>query len=476
MSNVRGRLIIQFLLVSAIGVALVWLGAMWATGDTFHGYVQDQYALRTASLVPVLSQFYELTGGWEGVGLILRMPSITFNPGWADRWGVQSEGQDYERIILLDARGYLVYDSAAGILPLNAEALQHAAAITVRGNRVGYVLVTALSASGDLGFLEQAFLSRVRRASLATGAVSMAVALFLAVRLSKGISSPLEALRDASSKVAQGDFGHQVADVPGAPMDMRELVRSFNYMSRELKAQEQNKREFLSDVAHEVRTPLTIIKGNLEAISLGISEPDEDTINAMSNEVTRLEGLLANLDQLDMVQASPALKTVPVLPSELVSRAAASVQGLSSGKGIAVEQRVEEGLPPVQADLDAVSQVFSNLLSNAFRYTPSGGTITIRAYKGYGSDHDKETEPFVTFEVTDTGEGIAPEDLPRVFERFFRGDKSRARATGGSGLGLAIAKKVVERHGGRIWAESVLGQGSSFFFTLPVSSPTSTSL
>lgn len=466
MTSVRGRLIVQFILVCAIGVVLVWLGAMWATGDTFHGYVQNQYALRTASLVPVLSQFYELTGGWDGVGLILRLPSLSSYPGWMRRWGVEREGQDYERVILLDARGYLVHDTAAGILPLNAEALDHAASITVRGTRVGYVLVTALSASGDLGFLEKAFLSRVRGVLFAAGGASMVVALFFAIRLSKGISSPIEALRDASSKVAQGDFGHQVADVPGAPMDVRELLRSFNYMSEELKSQEQNKREFLSDVAHEVRTPLTIIKGNLEAISLGVSEPDAETLDSMSNEVTRLEGLLSNLDQLDTIGVLPDLTTAAVPPAELVRKAISSAQGAASGKGISLEQSVQEGLPEVQADQDSVSQVFSNLLSNAFRYTPPGGEVVIKAFK--------DSDRFVTFQVTDTGTGISPQDLPRVFERFYRGDKSRTRATGGSGLGLAIAKRAVERQGGTIWAESVLGNGSTFSFTLPVSSPSST--
>ncbi len=294
----------------------------------------------------------------------------------------------------------------------------------------------------------------------------MVVALFFAIRLSKGISSPIEALRDASSKVAQGDFGHQVADVPGAPMDVRELLRSFNYMSEELKSQEQNKREFLSDVAHEVRTPLTIIKGNLEAISLGVSEPDAETLDSMSNEVTRLEGLLSNLDQLDTIGVLPDLTTAAVPPAELVRKAISSAQGAASGKGISLEQSVQEGLPEVQADQDSVSQVFSNLLSNAFRYTPPGGEVTIKAFK--------DSDRFVTFQVTDTGTGISPQDLPRVFERFYRGDKSRTRATGGSGLGLAIAKRAVERQGGTIWAESVLGNGSTFSFTLPVSSPSST--
>ncbi len=459
MTGVRGRLILQSVLVCVIGVALVWIGAMWATRDTFHGYVQDQYALRTASLVPVLSRFYELTGGWDGVGLILRLPSAVQVPGWARRWGYDTDSYDFERIILVDARGYVVYDTAGGRLPVDADILEYAEAITVRGTRVGYVVVTALSDTGDLGFLEEAFLSRVRRALFVAGGASVAVALFLAVRLSRGISRPIEALRDASSKVAQGDFGHQVKEVQGAPTDVKELLKSFNYMSGELKSQEQGKRGFLSDVAHEVRTPLTIIKGNLEAISLGAIEPDEETIAAMSDEVTRLEGLLSNLDQLDTFGVLPELTTTSVSPAELVQRALSSVQGIASRKGINLEGSVEDGLPKVHADPDAVRQIFSNLLSNALRYTSTGGAITVKAYE--------DSAHYVVFQVTDTGTGISSEDLPRVFERFYRGDKSRSRSTGGSGLGLAIAKSAVERQGGSIWVESVSGEGTSVFFKLP---------
>ncbi len=456
MNKVRPRLILEYILVCAFGVSLVWMGAVWATGATFRGYVRGQHVRRTAALVPVLERYYELTGGWDGVGVLLRMPTSGMGQG-KGRYGLSDNDQGSERIVLFDSQERLVFDSAAGFIPLERDALTQAASIYVNGFVVGSVLVTDLSSYGAMGTLENDFLSRVRLALLGAGAVSILVAWGLATRLSKGISDPIENLRLASSRVAHGEYGHEVQDSPGAPSDIKELLSSFNHMSRELEKQEETKRDFLRDVAHEVRTPLTIIKGNLEAISLGVANPDAETLGVMTDEVTRLEGLLGGLDQLDTVRVLPEVKLSPVSPLELVQKAIASVQAVASSRNIELTQEVQEGLPVVLADTGEVRQVYSNLLSNAFRYTPDDGRISLTA---------KKSTDGVEFTVEDTGPGITAEDLPKVFDRFFRGDRSRARATGGSGLGLAIAKRAIERQGGRIWVCSPSGEGASFHFTL----------
>jgi two-component system sensor histidine kinase BaeS len=218
----------------------------------------------------------------------------------------------------------------------------------------------------------------------------------------------------------------------------------------------------VADVAHELRTPLSNIRGYLEAIRDGIKKPDADTIRSLEEEATLLSRLVDDLQELSLAESGELrlnCQTEDIV--ELIKQAIAMKQTQAAARGVLVSADVPGKLPLVSIDSLRIGQVLRNLLDNALAHTAKGGTITVTARQ--------EGNRRVEVAVTDTGEGIPPEDLPHIFERFYRVDKSRTRATGGSGLGLTIAKRLVEAHGGNIEAQSELGKGSRFSFTVPVS-------
>ncbi|MCX7791931.1 MAG: HAMP domain-containing histidine kinase [Chloroflexaceae bacterium] len=211
-------------------------------------------------------------------------------------------------------------------------------------------------------------------------------------------------------------------------------------------------------MAHELRTPLSIIKGRLEGIQDGVYRAEAEQIDGLLDKVALLERLIEDLRLLALADAGQlALHVEPVNPLQLLEDARASFAHQAEERNIAM--RVEaEAVPELTVDPQRIAQVLGNLVNNALRHTPAGGMVTLAVRAGPSE---------ALFEVRDTGSGIAPEDLPRIFDRFYRADPSRARVSGGAGLGLAIARRLVEAHGGRIWAESTPGQGATVRFTLP---------
>jgi signal transduction histidine kinase len=291
------------------------------------------------------------------------------------------------------------------------------------------------------------------------GLIAVAVALILTFILSRRILSPVKALTEASKKLGKGDFSQRVTvDDKG---EVGELAESFNAMASDLERNEQLRRNMVADVAHELRTPLSNLNGYLEAIRDGVIKPDAETIRSLSEEGTTLSGLVNDLQELSLADAGELkLNYQSVDIAKLVKEAVTAAKTRAKAKNIKLSTGLPGNLPRINIDSQRIRQVLNNLLANAIEHTINKGTITITA-------HRKANE--ITISVIDTGEGISAEDLPNIFERFYRVDKSRARSTGGSGLGLTIAKRLVEAHGGRIWAESEPGKGSIFSFTLPVS-------
>jgi signal transduction histidine kinase len=266
----------------------------------------------------------------------------------------------------------------------------------------------------------------------------------------------VEALSRAARGLARGDFSQRV-DVRSRD-EVGELARTFNTMAEELKRADEMRRNLVADVAHELRTPLTNIRGYIEAIRDGLVKPDAATLNSIYEEVLLLSRLIEDLQLLALAEAGQLplhLQTCDL--SEVVRKAAAAVQPQAEAKGLSLTVAVP-GRLPVRADPERTGQVLRNLLTNAVNYTPRGGRITVAV-----EEAGEEAE----VRVVDTGVGIPPEELPYIFERFYRVDKSRSRATGGTGLGLTIARRLVEAQGGRMRAESQVGRGSTFIFTLP---------
>jgi two-component system sensor histidine kinase BaeS len=288
------------------------------------------------------------------------------------------------------------------------------------------------------------------------------LALGLAVRAFRRIATPLAEVMSAADAVANGDLSVRVP-VHG-PGDFQRLAVSFNRMTAELARADQQRRNLTADVAHELRNPLHIIQGNLEGIIDGVYEPTPEHVNATLEETRALARLVDDLNTLSLAEAGQLpMKWEPVDVPALLADVSTSFSGPADAAGIVLTAVSTPGLT-LTADIGRLDQVLGNLVANALRHTPRGGTITLRA-----EPVNPAGEPdAVRIVVSDTGEGIPAEDLPYVFDRFWRGDRSRARAGGaGSGLGLAIARQLIHAHDGRIGVDSAVGRGTTFTIELP---------
>jgi signal transduction histidine kinase len=273
-------------------------------------------------------------------------------------------------------------------------------------------------------------------------------AVVVSIFTARRIVGPLQAMTKASQRIAAGDY-HQRVQVPGQD-ELGALAWAFNRMAETLERTEQRRMELIGDVAHELRTPLSSIKGIMEGLVDGVLTAEPATFLLVQREVARLQRLVHDLEELSRA----------VAPADLVRAAADRLWPQFEGKSVILHVDLPADLPQIEADPGRIIQVLLNLLGNALQYTPSNGQVTVRAWRDGGE---------VIIIVQDTGIGISAEHLPHIFERFYRVDKSRSRPGGGSGIGLTIAKHLVEAHGGRIWATSPgHGQGSTVSFTLPI--------
>jgi signal transduction histidine kinase len=302
------------------------------------------------------------------------------------------------------------------------------------------------------------YLNSVNQQLLFAAGAAGVVALLLTWLLSRRILGPVEALTVAAGKMERGDLSQKVEVDTGD--EIGKLAHAFNAMSDSLARQETLRRNMASDIAHELRTPLSNIRGYLEAAQDGMVEPDAKLIASLHEESLLLSRLIEDLQELQLAEAGQlSMEPVSVDVGDLIDNAAHALKPAADARGVSILVEAEPDLPPVQADRERIGQVLRNLMDNAITHTPEGGEITVSA---------RASADEIEVSVRDTGEGIPPEHLQNVFERFYRVDSSRARSTGGAGLGLAIVKQIVVLHGGRVWADSEVGVGSTFYFTLPL--------
>lgn len=304
--------------------------------------------------------------------------------------------------------------------------------------------------------MQTVFMNSVTRSLWLAVGVAGVAAVLLTSLLSRGIVSPIEALTRAATRMEKGDLSQRV--LIGGRDEIGQLAHAFNAMAGGLAQLEQGRRQMVTDIAHELRTPLSNIRGYLEAVQDRVASPTPAIIALLHEEAMVLTHLVNDLQDLALAEAHQlqlVCESTPLRP--LVERVVQSIRGFGDAvTPIRVELAPE--LPPVAVDPERISQVVRNLVTNALRYTPAHGEIAVGG---------RAVENGVELSVQDTGSGIAPEHLPHLFDRFYRADPARARATGGAGLGLAIVKQLVELHGGRIGVESEVGKGTRFTLWLP---------
>ncbi len=285
-----------------------------------------------------------------------------------------------------------------------------------------------------------------------------AIAVAIVARGVRRLAAPVGDLIEAAGRVEAGDYTARVPE--RGPREVRALARAFNSMIARLEANEAQRRRLLADVTHELRTPLAVVQGNLEALVDGVRPTDHAHLAAILDETRVLSRLVDDLRTLSLTESGVlTLRREPTDLTVLVTDVASSFQSQAEAAGVGMTVDVDDEVPLVEIDPVRTREVISNLVANALRYTPRGGTIRIRGEVSRSGDG-------VTVTVSDTGTGIAPDALPLIFERFYKSPDSR-----GTGLGLAVAKNLVAAHGGQIEAESAEGRGTTIRFTLPLGTP-----
>ncbi|WP_298402763.1 ATP-binding protein [uncultured Chloroflexus sp.] len=432
-----------FALVIVLGisgmVASFWIVTRWNEPEQIRWMEAD---IAARDLAMQLAAYYQRTGSWHKVEQ--RLGPLPQGFGGIDG-----------AVSLLDTNGRVVAGQRRPLIVRGNEAVRRIPIVANR-QQVGTLVISVLDT-------DEAFpVGQLNRRPLLWGVFGagtglMIVLLAIAAIFSRRISAPLRQISAAAHAIADGDHSSRVK--PANVRELAELAESFNRMAAALQQADQQRRQLTADIAHELRTPLSIIKGQLEGIQDGVYEADAGQIEALLAEVALLERLINDLHLLALADAGQLpLYRETVAPTMLVNEAVRSFAQSAAERAIQLSAGSADGLPDIEVDPQRIAQVLGNLISNALRHTPAGGVVRVTV----AADPDG-----IVFSVTDTGPGINPADLPHIFDRFYRADRARTRSSGGAGLGLAIARRLVEAHGGQIWAESELGRGTTVRFRLP---------
>lgn len=465
MNRLWVRLSIAFAFLALVEVVSAGLlaGRQVATGFrrfVAHTVVQQPMLGRPVpgGLMTALADYYQRNGGWSGVEDYLRKLQA---PGERQRDDLRGPG--LPDLCLADGSGRVIYDASGRCSVgsvLNERRRLAGLRVLVDGRVVGFV-VPEFAGPRALPGPAQDFLRAVNRALLQAGLLAAGLGVILGIVIARSMSGPLSRLAAAARSISRGEL-HQRVSVEGAH-EVAELARAFNEMAAELERAEQLRQNMVADVAHELRTPLSVIRGNLRAILDDVYPLDKAEVAAVYDETLMLARLVDDLRDLANAEAGQIrLERVPIDVAATIEAAVGAFVERANQDGVELVIDAEADLPPACGDAARVIQIIRNLVDNALRHTPAGGRVLITAQREPRDAH------FVRICVRDTGSGIAPEQLAHVFDRFWRADTSRCRERGGSGLGLAVAKQLVELQGGRIWAESTEGLGSCFSFSLPV--------
>ncbi|MEJ2556887.1 MAG: HAMP domain-containing sensor histidine kinase [Anaerolineae bacterium] len=446
MRSLALKLTLAFLLVGLIGAMLMAFFVWRNTERRFDQFVVDR---DRASFVTLLVQHYRANGNWNGVEEV-------FENG---RFQAPEPYNHHAALVLVDVNGTVVFsqgDNQAINQSLERDR-GRGVPIIVDGNLVGWLRSVPLSQSPRPDSPEARFLADTTRAILYSAIGATVIALLLGILLARTLTRPIRELTLVTRVLAKGDLGQQVS--VRTRDELGQLAASFNQMSAELARASELRRQMTADIAHELRTPLSLILGYTESLSDGKLPATQETFDIMHDEAQHLSRVIDDLRTLSLADAGELpLARRPVDPRTLLERAMSAHSPEAQQRDIAIQVETPSDLPQVEVDPGRMAQVLENLVNNALRYTPEGGRIVLSVEANAGT---------IKLRVQDNGVGIAAEDLPYIFDRFYRSEKSRPRQGTESGLGLAIAKSIVEAHGGSLWVESALGEGTTFTIALP---------
>jgi two-component system sensor histidine kinase BaeS len=441
---------VKFLLL-LFAVSLIALSAALLLRELmvrdFRGYLEGEMEDRVYWVTASLESNYQNFSGWS-------WQSLVEDTVWALMLGFD--------IKLYDTKGALVVDTQSAIDSLSPLVKKRVLAISESrtGRESGQYVPYALFLGGnEIGLLrvnflrpkkESIFIQRSNRLLLISLLALGGIAILFSIIFSKRLTNPIEGLTEAAVAIGDGDLKRRV--VIAGHDEITKLSDAFNRMAQSLEIQESLRKKLTSNVAHELRTPISAIRGELEGMIDGFIPTDREHLQSLYAEIGRLRNILEGIEELSQAEASGlTLRKREIELGPFLNNIVDRFRNVFQDKGVSIDLACEGGLR-VNADPDRLSQVVINLLSNALKATEKGGKVWVKAAKGEGG---------TVLEVRDNGTGIKSEDLPYIFERFYRG------AGGGLGLGLTIVRELVEAHGGRVSAASEYGRGTTFTVLIP---------
>ena len=435
----RTKLIVSFAVVIVLATVLGYFLIDSAVDRAFSDFSIRTFRYRDVVLLRFLTDFYERTGSWDGLGRLFEL------------------APEPPQIVLADADGVIVVAPHAQFIGqrLPARDLNQGLEVRLNDETIGTIVPPSIVLWKNP--LEERFLDTVRRSLWTAGLIVTAIGVLLAFGLLRQLTEPLNQLAVASQQIARGKLSKRVS--VKRKDELGHLADSFNEMASSLEKAEKAKRQMIADVSHELRTPLTVLRTALEGLRDGVLEPTPENFASLHNKTLLTSRLVDDLQQLALADAGElTIQKSACDLGQLLAHIQTTIGVQLEDSDIQFSLHIAKDLPKVEADSQRIEQVVLNLLSNAVRHTPEGGTIRLTARETEGS--------LVQVTLCNTGPRLSDEDLIHVFDRFYRAEPSRSREKGGAGLGLAIAKTLIEAHGGRIWAENAPEDGACFHFTL----------
>lgn len=449
MRSISTRLILAFLSIGVISVAIIFLTARWNTRAEFISFLSDQ---DQTDIVTALSNYHRENGSWAGAERIFFR-----NRGPQPAGNGPDPGRRRPPFILVDETGKVILPNERYRIGDQVPKADLALGIPITEDDqiIGILVPVRVPFEGNPREVE--FIDRINRTLLYGALIGAVIALLLGVFLSRTLTRPIRELTQATHAVSEGDLSQQVP--VRSDDELGELAQAFNKMSTELARSINTRRQMTADIAHELRTPLSLILGHAEAVHDGVLPPTRENFEIIREEATRLEHLVNDLRILSLADAGElTINLQPIEPQRLLQEVAALYQYQTQRKNITLELDIASPLSTIEVDPGRMTQVLTNILDNALRHTPEGRQIILAV---------KQVQGQIEISIQDSGPGITAQDVNRIFDRFYRTDPSRQREDGGSGLGLAIAKSIVQAHGGQIKAESEPGKGLKIMIALP---------
>ena len=439
------KLILAFLMISVLSTGIIVVFTRVLASREFERFMDDRYL---SDLAADLTRYYSRNQTWDGV-------EKEFQRDWHEPGAPNEQHPLYFSIA--DSQGKIVVagDDRQKGEPCSKEEFENGYPIQYNGSTVGILLMPT---SPERSPLDYEFLRRLNGSIFISAIVTLILALFLGILLSRSISRPLRELTKATHHMADGNLGGQV---PVRSRDeLGELAQSFNKMSADLARSFNLRKQMTADIAHELRTPISLILGHAEGVKDGVLKPTRENFEIIREEAERLERLVSDLRTLSLADAGElSVEFQPVDVNTLMSDVHAHYLTLFNQKRITLNLETAPGILEANLDPNRFAQVLNNILDNALHYTPENGQVQLAV---------RLVNNNIQITIQDSGIGVSPEESAHLFDRFYRVDESRTRDDGGSGLGLAIAKSIVEMHKGRIWAESEKGMGLKVVIELPM--------